>query len=48
MAVTELENLLPALVLDLRYANEDDDKDALRARVNGVQASLAQIGEVPP
>lgn len=38
---TTLVELLPGLVLDLRYASDDDDKDALRARVAGVEAALS-------
>lgn len=32
--------LLPGLILDLRYADDDDDKDALQARVATVQEAL--------
>jgi uncharacterized phage infection (PIP) family protein YhgE len=40
-----LEDLRPGLILDLRYADmEDDDVDALRSRVRTVEAALA--GEV--
>lgn len=35
-----LEVLLPGLILDLRYCDEDDDKDALRARVATVREAL--------
>lgn len=36
-----LLNLLPALELDLRYADDDDDIDALEHRVRGVREALA-------
>lgn len=36
-----LEVLLPGLILDLRYADDDDDKDAMRARIKTVQEALA-------
>jgi hypothetical protein len=36
-----LECLLPGLVLDLRYATDDDDKDAMRSRIETVQDALA-------
>jgi hypothetical protein len=36
-----LEVLLPGLVLDLRYASDDDDKDAMRSRVETVQQALS-------
>ena len=35
-----LMTLLPGLVLDLRYANEDDDKDAMRSRIETIQEAL--------
>lgn len=35
-----LQVLLPGLVLDLRYASDDDDKDAMRARVQTVEEAL--------
>jgi chromosome segregation ATPase len=35
-----LESLWPGLVLDLRYADEDDDKDALQSRVDTVFEAL--------
>lgn len=35
-----LLTLLPGLVLDLRHASEDDDKDALRARIQTVREAL--------
>jgi hypothetical protein len=47
VAVEALNCLLPALHLDLRYASDDDDKDALRSRVNGVCEALNAIGELP-
>lgn len=36
-----LEMLLPGLILDLRYADEDDDKDAMRCRIETVTDALA-------
>jgi hypothetical protein len=36
-----LECLLPGLVLDLRYAGDDDDKDAMQSRVRTVTEALA-------
>jgi hypothetical protein len=36
-----LEVLLPGLVLDLRYASDDDDKDAMRSRVETVEQALS-------
>lgn len=36
-----LECLLPGLVLDLRYATDDDDKDAMRSRVQTVREALS-------
>lgn len=35
-----LQCLLPGLVLDLRYADDDDDKDALRSRIDTVTEAL--------
>lgn len=35
-----LECLLPGLVLDLRYATEDDDTDAMQARIETVTECL--------
>ena len=35
-----LEVLLPGLVLDLRYAGDDDDKDAMRSRISTVREAL--------
>lgn len=35
-----LLTILPGLVLDLRYASEDDDKDALRSRIQCVREAL--------
>lgn len=37
---TALETLLPGLVLDLRYADDDDDKDAMRSRIETVTQAL--------
>jgi len=36
-----LETLLPGLMLDLRYAEPDDDHDALRARIRTVTEALS-------
>lgn len=42
--IAELEKalscLLPGLMLDLRYADDDDDKDALRSRIDTVTSVL--------
>lgn len=35
-----LQVLLPGLVLDLRYATDDDDKDAMRSRIETVEQAL--------
>jgi hypothetical protein len=35
-----LECLLPGLILDLRYAGDDDDRDAMRSRIDTVQQAL--------
>lgn len=35
-----LQCLLPGLVLDLRYADDDEDKDALRSRIETVQSAI--------
>lgn len=35
-----LESLLPGLALDLRYADDDDDRDALLSRVRAVEEAL--------
>jgi hypothetical protein len=40
-----LECLLPGLVLDLRYANEDDDKEAMQSRIRTVTSALAKAYE---
>lgn len=40
--------LLPGLVLDLRYADDDDDKGALAARVQTVQSAIAKAVGSPP
>jgi hypothetical protein len=37
-----LESLLPGLVLDLRYASADDDRDAMRHRIKTVTDALAK------
>lgn len=37
-----LECLLPGLVLDLRYASEDDDKEAMRHRIKTVTDAIAK------
>jgi hypothetical protein len=36
-----LQTLRPGLVLDLRYADDDDDKDAMRARIETVEEALS-------
>jgi hypothetical protein len=41
-----LSCLLPGLVLDLRYADDDDDKDALRSRIETIETALGK--EVKP
>ena len=38
--VEALETLLPGLALDIRYCSEDDDRDALKARVETVVDAL--------
>jgi hypothetical protein len=48
LAVEELECLYPALELDLRYADSEDDRDALLSRVQGVRQALRLIGPLPP
>lgn len=40
-----LESLWPGLVLDLRYADANDDLDALRSRVETVRDALSRDGE---
>lgn len=35
-----LDCLLPGLVLDLRYAEPDDDKDAMQSRIKTVTDAL--------
>lgn len=35
-----LESLLPGLILDLRYADLDDDRDAMQSRIDTVTAAL--------
>lgn len=42
---TALECLLPGLVLDLRYAGADDDKDAMLSRIDTVIAALEKAHE---
>lgn len=37
-----LQSLLPGLALDLRYANDDDDRDAMRSRIDTVVAAIAR------
>lgn len=37
-----LECLLPGLVLDLRYASDDDDKDAMRSRIKTATEAIAK------
>lgn len=34
--------LLPGLTLDLRYATDDDDKEAMRSRIETVRTVLAR------
>lgn len=41
-----LETLLPGLVLDLRYADLDDDKDAMQSRIETVTEALAAMNAV--
>lgn len=36
-----LESLYPGLVLDLRYADDTDDKDAMRSRIKTVEEALS-------
>lgn len=36
-----LQVLYPGLVLDLRYASDDDDTDAMRARIDTVEQALS-------
>lgn len=38
---TALESLLPGLILDLRYADYDDDKDAMQSRIDTVIEALS-------
>lgn len=38
--VTALENLLPGLILDLRYADPDDDREAMQSRIKTVTDAL--------
>ena len=38
--VGALENLLPGLILDLRYAEPDDDRDAMQSRIKTVTDAL--------
>jgi hypothetical protein len=38
-----LECLLPGLTLDLRYADPDDDKDAMRSRIKTVTDALTAV-----
>jgi hypothetical protein len=52
LARTEIErlrvallSLLPGLTLDLRYADDDDDKDALRSRIRTVEEALGPADE---
>jgi hypothetical protein len=47
IAVEALAVLRPALWLDLRYASDDDDKDAFLSRARGVDEALALIGPLP-
>jgi hypothetical protein len=43
-----LQLLYPGLVLDLRYADDDDDKDALRSRVETIESALAPQQQEKP
>ncbi len=38
-----LKCLYLGLVLDLRYADDDDDKDAMRSRIKTVEEALAKV-----
>lgn len=38
-----LNCLLPGLILDLRYAEPDDDKEAMRSRIQTVAEALADL-----
>jgi hypothetical protein len=38
---TALWELYPGLVLDLRYADDDDDADAMRSRIKTVEEALS-------
>jgi hypothetical protein len=40
--VTALNDLLPGLVLDLRYAEPDDDKEAMQSRITTVTEALTK------
>ena len=40
-----LECLLPGLVLDLRYADPDDDKEAMQSRITTVTDAIAKATE---
>ena len=43
--LTALECLLPGLVLDLRYADDNDDKEAMQSRIDTVTAAIAKATE---
>jgi hypothetical protein len=40
-----LLSLLPGLVLDLRYAEPDDDRDAMQSRIDTVRDCFTDSGE---
>lgn len=41
---TALMSLLPGLILDLRYADADDDRDAMQSRIETVQECFTNGG----
>lgn len=41
---TALQTLLPGLVLDLRYADADDDRDAMQSRIDTVTECFPASG----
>ncbi len=47
VAVEALSCLYPGLALDLRYADPDEDRDALVSRVQGIEQALTAIGDLP-
>lgn len=42
-----LESLWPGLVLDLHYASDDDDKDAMKSRIDTVIDALRSAPDTP-